>query len=129
MAGGMGSRYGGLKQVDSFGPNNESILDYSIYDSIRVGFDKIIILSSPKLKNYFVEKYNTLFQNRNEIILDVVIQDPSYGLYNHELPVDRIKPWGTGHAILCCENSVDESFITINADDFYGFGAFAKSLV
>jgi len=127
MAGGMGSRYGGLKQVDSFGPNNESILDYSIYDSIRAGFNKIIILSSPKLKNYFVEKYTTIFQDRDEIILDVVIQDPSYGLYNHELPVDRVKPWGTGHAILCCENSVNESFITINADDFYGFGAFKKA--
>ena len=62
MAGGMGSRYGGLKQVDSFGPNNESILDYSIYDSIRAGFNKIIILSSPKLKNYFVEKYTTIFR-------------------------------------------------------------------
>ena len=127
MAGGMGSRYGGLKQVDSFGPNNESILDYSIYDSIRAGFNKIIILSSPKLKNYFEEKYNTIFQNRDEIILDIVIQDPNYGLYNYELPVDRIKPWGTGHAILCCENSIDESFITINADDFYGFSAFKKA--
>ena len=67
MAGGMGSRYGGLKQVDSFGPNNESILDYSIYDSIRAGFNKIIILSSPKLKNYFVEKYNTIISQTQKL--------------------------------------------------------------
>ena len=126
MAGGMGSRYGGLKQVDSFGPNNESILDYSIYDAIKVGFNKIVILSSPKLKDYFVNKYQDIFSNLDNIGLEIVTQDPNYGLKNFTLPQTREKPWGTGHAVLCCENVINEPFATINADDFYGYGAFDK---
>ena len=127
MAGGMGSRYGGLKQVDNFGPNNESILDYSIYDGIRAGFNKIVILSSPKLKDYFQKKYGIIFSKKNSAKLEIVVQDPSYGLGDKNFPVGREKPWGTGQAILCCENVIDESFITINADDFYGLGAFKKA--
>lgn len=126
MAGGMGSRYGGLKQVDSFGPNNESILDYSIHDAIKVGFNKIVILSSPKLKDYFVNKYKDIFSQLDEIDLEIVTQDPDYGLKNYTLPKNREKPWGTGHAVLCCENVINEPFATINADDFYGLGAFQK---
>ena len=127
MAGGMGSRYGGLKQVDSFGPNNESILDYSIFDWIRAGFNKIVILSSPKLKEYFEKKYLSIFSKNNSVKLEIVVQDPNYGLGDNKLPMGREKPWGTGQAILCCDKVVDESFITINADDFYGFGAFKKA--
>lgn len=127
MAGGMGSRYGGLKQVDSFGPNNESILDYSIYDAIRAGFNKVVILSSPKLKEYFENKYFQKFSKIDSINLEIIIQDPTYGLGNKKLPIGREKPWGTGQAILCCEKVIDESFITINADDFYGLGAFKKA--
>lgn len=127
MAGGMGSRYGGLKQVDSFGPNNESILDYSIFDSIRAGFNKVVILSSPKLIEYFQKKYGRIFSKKNSAKLEIVVQDPSYGLGDNNLPAGREKPWGTGQAILCCENVIDESFITINADDFYGLGAFKKA--
>ena len=126
MAGGMGSRYGGLKQVDSFGPNNESILDYSIYDAIKVGFNKIVILSSPKLKDYFIKKYKNKFPIFDKVSLEIVTQDPSYGLNNFTLPKTREKPWGTGHAVLCCENVINEPFATINADDFYGLGAFEK---
>ena len=124
----MGSRYGGLKQVDSFGPNNESILDYSIFDAVKVGFDKIVILSSPKLENYFKDKYHKLFETFDNCKLDIVIQDPSYGLGDHLLPKTREKPWGTGHAVLCCENVIDNSFCIINADDFYGREAFKKIL-
>ena len=126
MAGGMGSRYGGLKQVDSFGPNNESILDYSIYDAIKVGFNKIVILSSPKLEDYFIKKYKNKLPLFDKVNLEIVIQDPSYGLSNFTLPKTREKPWGTGHAVLCCENVINEPFATINADDFYGLGAFEK---
>ena len=75
MAGGMGSRYGGLKQVDSFGPNNEAILDYSIYDAISAGFNKIIILSSPKLQDYFKKKYKKIFSKVSSVSLEIVIQD------------------------------------------------------
>ena len=128
MAGGMGSRYGGLKQVDSFGPNNESILDYSIYDAVEAGFTKVVILSSPKLKKYFEDKYFKIFKNKIDCDLDIVIQDPNYGLGSYTLPNTREKPWGTGHAVLCCENFIDNSFSIINADDFYGRGAFYKIL-
>ena len=127
MAGGMGSRYGGLKQVDSFGPNNESILDYSIFDAIKAGFNKVVILSSPKLEEYFEEKYQKIFSSINNVSLEIVIQDPKYGLGEYLLPEKREKPWGTGQAILCCESVIEESFITINADDFYGYGAFEKA--
>lgn len=128
MAGGMGSRYGGLKQVDSFGPNNESILDYSIYDAVKAGFTKVVILSSPKLKKYFEDKYLKIFKNKIDCDLDIVIQDPNYRLGRYTLPKTREKPWGTGHAVLCCENFIDNSFSIINADDFYGRDAFFKIL-
>ena len=128
MAGGMGSRYGGLKQVDSFGPNNESILDYSIYDAIGAGFSKIVILSSPKLEKYFKEKYIDLFDSIYNCDLNIVVQDPHYGLGEHDIPIKREKPWGTGHAVLCCEQVIDNSFSIINADDFYGSDALKKIL-
>ena len=128
MAGGMGSRYGGLKQVDSFGPNNEAILDYSIYDAISAGFNKIVILSSPKLQDYFEKKYKKIFSKISSVSLEIVIQDPRYGIGQKKFPKNRIKPWGTGHAVLCCENVIDETFAIINADDFYGKGAFNKIL-
>ena len=101
LAGGLGSRYGGLKQVDGFGPNNESILDYSIYDAIKSGFKKIVILTTNKLKAYFEKKYADYFKCYPEITYHIVNQDPRYGLKNFNLPKNRIKPWGTGHAILC----------------------------
>ena len=127
MAGGMGSRYGGLKQADSFGPNDESILDYSIFDALKSGFEEVVILSSPKLKNYFKDKYQKVFEKKKYNIR-IVTQDPNYGLENNKLPTTREKPWGTGHAVLCCENVINNSFSIINADDFYGRDAFKKIL-
>ena len=126
LAGGLGSRYGGLKQVDGFGPNNESILDYSIYDAIKSGFEKIVILTTNELKGYFKKKYADFFKCYPKITHHIVNQDPRYGLKNFNLPKNRIKPWGTGHAILCCENIINEPFAVINADDFYGRGAYKK---
>ena len=127
MAGGMGSRYGGLKQVDSFGPNDESILDYSIFDALKSGFEEVVILSSPKLETYFNDKYQKILE-RYKYKLKIVTQDPNYGLENNKLPTAREKPWGTGHAVLCCENAINNSFSIINADDFYGRDAFKKIL-
>ena len=127
MAGGMGSRYGGLKQVDSFGPNDESILDYSIFDAIKSGFEEVVILSSPKLETYFNDKYQKILE-KYKYKLKIVTQDPNYGLENNKLPTAREKPWGTGHAVLCCENVINNSFSIINADDFYGRDAFKKIL-
>ncbi len=126
MAGGLGSRYGGLKQVDSFGPNNESLLDYSIYDALKTGFNQIVIVSSLNLKGYFINKYKKKFEKIQNCNLEVVIQDPNYGLEKYNLPKSRKKPWGTGHAVLCCENAINNSFCIINADDFYGRNAFVK---
>ncbi len=126
LAGGLGSRYGGLKQVDGFGPNNESILDYSIYDAIKSGFEKIVILTTNELKGYFEKKYADFFKCYPKITHHIVNQNPRYGLKNFNLPKNRIKPWGTGHAILCCENVINEPFAVINADDFYGRGAYKK---
>ena len=127
MAGGMGSRYGGLKQVDSFGPNDESILDYSIFDALKSGFEEVVILSSPKLETYFNDKYQKILE-KYKYKLKIVTQDPNYGLENNKLPTAREKPWGTGHAVLCCENVINNSFSIINADDFYGRDAFKKIL-
>ena len=127
MAGGMGSRYGGLKQVDSFGPNDESILDYSIFDALKSGFEEVVILSSPKLETYFNDKYQKILE-KYKYKLKIVTQDPNYGLENNKLPTAREKPWGTGHAVLCCENAINNSFSIINADDFYGRDAFKKIL-
>ena len=127
MAGGMGSRYGGLKQVDSFGPNDESILDYSIFDALKSGFDEVVILSSPKLETYFNDKYQKILE-KYKYKLKIVTQDPNYGLEKNKLPTKREKPWGTGHAVLCCENVINNSFSIINADDFYGRDAFKKIL-
>tara|TARA_B100000886_G_C20405490_1_gene484563 strand:+ start:838 stop:1707 length:870 start_codon:yes stop_codon:yes gene_type:complete len=127
MAGGMGSRYGGLKQVDSFGPNDESILDYSIFDALKSGFKEVVILSSPKLENYFKDKYQKIFEKK-KYHMRIVTQDLNYGLENNKLPTTREKPWGTGHAVLCCENVINNSFSIINADDFYGRDAFKKIL-
>ena len=127
MAGGMGSRYGGLKQVDSFGPNDESILDYSIFDALKSGFEEVVILSSPKLETYFNDKYQKILE-KFKYKLKIVTQDPNYGLENNKLPTAREKPWGTGHAVLCCENAINNSFSIINADDFYGRDAFKKIL-
>lgn len=127
MAGGMGSRYGGLKQVDSFGPNDESILDYSIFDALKSGFEEVVILSSPKLETYFNDKYQKILE-KYKFKLKIVTQDPNYGLENNKLPTAREKPWGTGHAVLCCENVINNSFSIINADDFYGRDAFKKIL-
>ena len=123
----MGSRYGGLKQVDSFGPNDESILDYSIFDALKSGFKEVVILSSPKLENYFKDKYQKIFEKK-KYHMRIVTQDLNYGLENNKLPTTREKPWGTGHAVLCCENVINNSFSIINADDFYGRDAFKKIL-
>ena len=126
LAGGLGSRYGGLKQVDGFGPNKEAILDYSIFDAIKAGFKKIIILTTEELIEYFNKKYIPIFESLGKIRYNIVPQPQGYGLGNHKLPLDRINPWGTGHAVICCENVINEPFATINADDFYGYGGYKK---
>lgn len=109
MAAGIGSRYGGLKQLDPIGPNGEIIIDYSIYDAIKAGFKKVVFIIRKDIEAPFREKVGRSIEER---------VDTAY-VYQ-EIPKDRIKPWGTAHAILCCKDVVTSPFAVINADDFYG---------
>lgn len=122
MAAGMGSRYGGLKQIESVGPNGEFIIDYSIYDAIQAGFTKVIFII--KEENYEIFKSTVGKRIKNHIEVEYVFQN------NDNLPVgipkDRTKPLGTAHAVLCCKNVINENFAIINADDFYGRDAYFK---
>ena len=124
MAAGMGSRFGGLKQVEPVGPNGEFILDYSVYDAIRAGYDKVVFII--KEENY--ELFRDTVGKRIESKIDVEyvfqkIEDAPEGV---KVPESRVKPWGTSHAILTAKNVVNGPFTVINADDFYGFDPFNK---
>ena len=125
LAAGMASRYGGMKQIESFGPGGETIMDYSIYDAIRAGFGKIVFI----IRKEFAEDFKAIFEPKLEgkVETDYVYQDLRSYLGGHELPAERAKPWGTAHAVLCAKESVREPFAVINADDFYGYDAFKKA--
>ena len=118
LAAGMGSRFGGLKQIEPVGPNKEFIIDYSIYDAIKCGFDKVVFVI--KRENYDVFRETIGKRIEGKIKVAYVFQENNIP----EVPKDRIKPLGTGHAILCAEDEIDDDFIIINADDFYGYDAF-----
>lgn len=125
MAAGMGSRFGGLKQIEPVGPNGEFIIDYSIYDAIKAGFNKVVFII--KEENYEIFK-DTIGKRIGDIInVEYVFQDIKNIPEGVELPSDREKPLGTGHAILSCKDVVNEPFAVINADDFYGYDAFEKA--
>jgi len=122
MAAGMGSRYGGLKQLDKVGPNGETIIDYSIYDAIKAGFNKIVFV----IRKDFEEEFKLNISDQYSNIIDIIhvfqdMYDIPAGYRCHAL---RKKPWGTGQAILCAKNFIDEPFIVINGDDYYGRESF-----
>ena len=125
LAAGMGSRFGGLKQITPLGPNDEFIIDYSVYDAIKAGFTKIVFLI--KEENYDIFKETIGARVEPHIHVEYCFQknDNVPGVYK-DLLKDRQKPLGTAHAILCCKNNVHEPFMIINADDFYGRDAFVK---
>ncbi len=125
LAAGMGSRFGGLKQITPLGPNEEFIIDYSVYDAIKAGFTKIVFLI--KEENYDIFKETIGARVEPHIPVEYCFQknDNVPGEYK-ELLKDRVKPLGTAHAILCCRENVHEPFMMINADDFYGRDAFMK---
>jgi len=125
MAAGMGSRFGGLKQIEPVGNNGEFIIDYSIYDAIKAGFDKVVFII--KEENYDIFKDTIGKRIEGKISVEYVFQDMNYIPDGIILPSDRTKPLGTGHALLCLKDTVNEPFITINADDFYGRDAFEKA--
>lgn len=125
MAAGMASRYGSLKQIQRFGPSGETIMDYSIYDAIRTGFGKVVFI----IRKEFADDFKAIFEPKlkDKIAIDYVFQDLSSFVEGVEIPADRTKPWGTAHAVLCASTAVQEPFIVINADDFYGRDAFEKA--
>ncbi len=124
LAGGMGSRFGGLKQIEPMGPNGEFIIDYSIYDAIRAGFTKVVFLI--KEENFDIFKETIGARVEPHIRVEYVFQkNDNVPIYFNELK-NREKPLGTAHAILCCDEKVNEPFMIINADDFYGRDAFIK---
>lgn len=125
LAAGMASRYGSMKQVEGFGPNGETIMDYSIYDAIRAGFGKVVFI----IRKEFEDNFRSQFENRfgDKIKVDFVFQEMNYHVDAAYIPESRTKPWGTGHAILCAKDAINEPFAVINADDFYGQDAFVKA--
>ena len=124
LAAGMGSRFGGLKQIAPMGPNDEFIIDYSVYDAIEAGFTKIVFLI--KEENYEIFKETIGARVEPHIPVEYCFQKNDNLPEGYIMPEDRVKPLGTAHAILCCENAVHEPFMIINADDFYGRDAFIK---
>lgn len=124
LAAGIGSRYGGLKQADSIGPGGESIIEYSIYDAIRAGFGKVVIVIRHSIEQDFKEKIAGKFDGK--IKVEYAYQEIDTPIEGIEKFPERKKPWGTGHAMLVAKHLINEPFLVINADDFYGYNAFQK---
>lgn len=124
MAAGMGSRFGGLKQIEPVGKNGEAILDFSVYDAIEAGFTKVVFVIKHAIEKDFKEFVGKRIENK--IKVEYVFQETDKLPNGFVCPADREKPWGTAHAILCCKDVVKEPFAVVNADDFYGKGAFLQ---
>lgn len=122
LAAGMGSRYGGLKQIAPVGPNGELIVDYSIYDAIKAGFGRVVFVIRHSFEDTYKEKYGAIYEKHTTI--DYAYQEMDSCVSDFQIPPDREKPWGTGHAILVAKDVIDEPFAVINADDFYGAKTF-----
>ncbi len=122
MAAGMGSRFGGLKQIEPVGPNGELILDYSIYDAKRYGFNKVVFVIRKDIYEVFKEKIGNRVSKH--IPVEYAFQSLDYKLDRKKIPENRVKMWGTGHAVLVAQDYVDGDFAVINADDFNSFEAF-----
>ena len=118
LAAGMGSRYGGLKQLDGLGPHGETIMDYSIYDAIQSGFGKVVFVIRKDFEQEFREKILSKYESK--IPTEVVFQSTDALPEGFTCPADRTKPWGTNHAVLMGKDVIKEPFAVINSDDFYG---------
>ena len=120
LAAGMGSRYGGLKQIDGIGPNQEPIIEYSIYDAVKAGFGKIVFVIRREFDAAFRSRFDKF---TSSIIIEYVYQDVNLDISGISI-VERTKPWGTSHAVLVAKDVINEPFAVINADDYYGSGSF-----
>jgi len=125
LAAGMGSRYGGLKQLDELGPSGETIIDYSLHDALNAGFKRIVFVIRKSFEEEFKEKVSNKIKDRAEVFHVFQEFDSKIEGLDMEVPV-REKPWGTGHAVLVCESVVKEPFAVINADDYYGKDGFVQ---
>jgi len=123
LAAGMGSRYGGLKQIDPVGLNDETILEFSVFDAIKAGFGKVVFIIRKSIEKPFKEKIGITFEHI--IPVEYVFQESSSPIEGLPPIPEREKPWGTGHAVLVAANVIKEPFAVINADDFYGFDSFS----
>ncbi len=124
MAAGMGSRYGGIKQIDGFGPSGETIMDYSLYDALRAGFGRIVFIVRQEIQDTVKEMFLPKLKGKAEV--HFAIQSLEKFVPAKYGTIDRKKPWGTTHAMLCGKDAIDGPFAVINADDFYGKDAFAS---
>jgi dTDP-glucose pyrophosphorylase len=124
LAAGMGSRYGSLKQVDPVGPSGETILEYSVYDAIRAGFGKVVFVIRRDIEKDFKEIF--IDKLKMHIEIDYVFQELDMVPEGINVPADRVKPWGTGHAVMVAAKAIKEPFAVINADDYYGSDAYKK---
>lgn len=124
MAAGMGNRFGGLKQIEPIGKNGEVLLDFSVYDAVKAGFTKVVFV----IKHAIEEDFKAMVGKRiaKRVKVEYVYQETDALPEGYKCPEDRTKPWGTAHAILCCKDVVKEPFAVVNADDYYGHGAFIK---
>ncbi len=125
LAAGMGSRYGGLKQLDRLGPSGETIMDYSVYDAIRAGFGKVVFVIRKSFEKEFKETFVNKLKDKIEV--ELAFQELDNVPAGITFPEERTKPWGTGHAILVAKDKVQEPFVVINADDFYGTEAYLET--
>lgn len=124
MAAGMGSRFGGLKQLEPVGNNGEVLLDYSVYDAAKAGFNKVVFVIKHAIEKDFRELVGKRIEKKIDV--DYAFQELDKLPSGFILPQEREKPWGTGHAILCCKDLVNQPFAAINADDFYGASAYKQ---
>ncbi|MDR0932634.1 MAG: NTP transferase domain-containing protein [Victivallales bacterium] len=122
LAAGMGSRYGGLKQLDEVGPSGETVMDYSVFDAIRAGFDRVVFVIRKDIEKEFRSVIGSRYSNQIEV--DYAFQDLNDLPANFTAPAERTKPWGTAQAVYAARHLLAEPFAVINADDFYGEGSF-----
>jgi NDP-sugar pyrophosphorylase family protein len=122
LAAGIGSRYGGIKQIDGFGPTGETIMDYSLFDATRNGFTKVVFIVRDEILETVKEKFGPKLKGKADV--EYVVQSLNKLIPQEYKNPERVKPWGTGHAMLCAKDVINEPFAVINADDFYGQEAF-----